>query len=709
MVPQGGEQTMSAGTADGAAVGGGAGWRILDGFDRPPPGRFAGALAPGLGLSYTYRGLAPEDALARLDVREDAPGTDDAGRPQRRLVLADRETGLRLQLTYTDYPRDRAVLFGGELVHAGDRPLEHVTDLRSLDLAFDLTATGIGAPRIHTIGGGVTHYFYPPLAYQLDCRTLLGPVTMPALRIDSGGTGRSSDRHLPYFYVEDAAQDSGLFCALEWSGLWGIEFQRNEPVRRGRRPAPGGRPVLRIRGGMEEVDLTLRAGERLPIPRVLLGFYEGPLDAGRNTLRRFLWETWAPLHDGQKPLPPVLYNQHGAFGVDFDDAFMRTQVDAAARIGIEYFEIDAGWYAGAPEVFSTGVGNWEREDRGRFPQGVKAFADYVRSRGLQYGTWFDIERCHRDSDVAREHPEWCLATEASDRQLQRPAGRDYLLVDFGRRDVREWAIELIDRRIREWGVRWMRYDNNIGPAPYWRAAEVDGERGRRQIGHIEGAWWLLERIVRDNPSLILETCSSGGRRFDLATFARAHSGWMSDHNQHHDIVRNQHSGALTVIPGIYLNSRIVYRGRHYPDVFYHAHFGGALMFSEDLASWSDAELETARRHVAVYKSVRHLLNKDFYPLFPQPRDLDTWDGWQFDDPATGEGFLLAFRLSRAPDGSRRLRLRGLLPDARYTVSDPYDPQGNTTWTLRGRELMDDGFPASLEPDSSRLLRYRAST
>jgi len=676
--------------------------RFVDGFPAPLPGRFAAALKSGPGLALAYRGEAAEVIAARLRVFTQSDGRDDAGHPTRRVVLVDPEADVHLHLTYTYFESDAAVLYGAEIENHGRAPLEGVSNPRFFDFGIDLVGTGIGNPTVHTIGGGVTHWFFPPKAYQLDEYRILGHIQeREPLRISSGDTGRSSDGQLPFFYIHSEAGDSGIFCGLEWSGLWAVDFTRDDLPT----PIPwavlGPHKTLHVKGWVPEVDLALAPGERLVLPRALIGFYAGPIDAGRNTLKRFLWRTWAPLWNGSKPTPPVVYNQHGAFGVHFTDGFMRTQVDVADELGIEYFEIDAGWYPGCPEVFSTGVGNWNREDLDRFPDGVRAFADYVRSKGMQYGSWFDIERAWRGTDVTVEHPDWCLWVE--EELPEQRAGRDIALLDFSERIVQDWAIELINRRIRDWGVRWMRYDNNMGPRAYWASNDRPGQRGRLQFGHIRGVYRLLETLLRDNPELLLEGCSSGGRRIDLGTLARAHSFWMSDHNQNTHIVRTQHSGALTVLPGIYLNSRIVYRGHDYPDHFFHSHFGGALMISEDLASWSRKERATARRHLEIYKSIRHLLNADYYPLFEWPRDVRCWDGWQFDDPAAGEGFVLGFRME-SPKETVTPVLRGLEPSSRYAMTDPYTGE---EWTARGRELLEDGLIFSLPKNSSRLIRYVA--
>ena len=126
---------------------------------------------------------------------------------------------------------------------------------------------------------------------------------------------------------------------------------------------------------------------------MLLGFYEGDRDEGANALRRCLLEHFVPRLGEERHLPPTYYHQFHYFTNLFDEDIMRAQVDVAAELGLEYFEIDAGWFVGIRDLdpslppgspaeggFSAGVGNWLEVDPAVFPSGLPVFADYVRSK-----------------------------------------------------------------------------------------------------------------------------------------------------------------------------------------------------------------------------------------------------------------------------------------------------------------------------------------
>ena len=60
---------------------------------------------------------------------------------------------------------------------------------------------------------------------------------------------------------------------------------------------------------------------------------------------------------------------------------------------------------------------------------------------------------------------------------------------------------------------------------------------------------------------------------------------------------------------------------------------------------------------------------DYYPLTPYSLDTKVWAGWQFDRPDLGEGMVQMFRRQDSADESKHVKLRGLEPDAVYTLTN----------------------------------------
>jgi alpha-galactosidase len=223
-----------------------------------------------------------------------------------------------------------------------------------------------------------------------------------------------------------------------------------------------------------------------------------------------------------------------------------------------------------------------------------------------------------------------------------------------------------------------------------------------QMQHIRGVYRVWDELRRLNPTLVLENCSSGGRRFDLGTFRHAHIHHGSDFNFQNDIIRTQISGLNTVVPSYRVIHTATWGGPESPDMYFQSRFGGILRHSQDFASWPPQALAKAKKHITVYKSIRHLLKQDFYALFEQPRTLDAWDGWQYNDPETGEGFVMIFRM-RGNKSRCRPELHGLQAGATYRFVDPYT---GDEFRLSGQMLMDEGLPIEIaEKNTAKLLHY----
>ena len=87
------------------------------------------------------------------------------------------------------------------------------------------------------------------------------------------------------------------------------------------------------------------------------------------------------------PTPPMGWNTWNTFQTRIDEPLLKGMVDAYVSSGMKdagyrYFVLDDGWMA------------MERDDKGnlvadpkKFPNGMKAFADYVHNKGLKFGIY----------------------------------------------------------------------------------------------------------------------------------------------------------------------------------------------------------------------------------------------------------------------------------------------------------------------------------
>src|SRR6185437_10268649 len=105
---------------------------------------------------------------------------------------------------------------------------------------------------------------------------------------------------------------------------------------------------------------------------------------------------------------------------------------SASELGIELLVLDDGWF-GRRDSDNCSLGDWI-VDQKKLPSGLDDLAQRVRSRGLQFGLWFEPEMVSPDSELYRAHPDWCLHVEGR----RRTEARNQLILDMSRADVRDY-------------------------------------------------------------------------------------------------------------------------------------------------------------------------------------------------------------------------------------------------------------------------------
>ncbi len=538
--------------------------------------------------------------------------------------------------------------------------------------------------------------------------------------LDSDGCGKSSSSHVPIWLY--FGPSGGVWFGPEWSGSWRFEACR----------AP---TYTRLAVCVDPLEFTMAQGEEIELPGASLATWAGSMRAGHNHLRRTLRDCFLPRIDGEAPLPLVTVQGLGGQETYHTEEGIRREADVAARLGVEQYTFNAGWYQSPdhkslfhsppkpmpwgedrPEVWFDTMGDVEPHPE-RFPSGVGAFVEYLRERGMGFGLWIDT----RVAPGARCHDRLAHVLLAPDPSRLGP-GRAFPsveffgtgLVDLARRSGRVWLEELLERLIADYGASWVWIDMNTFPRPlYWDAHEAPDRRGLMELRFYQGLGEVFDRVMARHPHVRVETCGNGGMYIDLAMLRRSHSVWIDDYVGFEalgqpfdiDINRSFRTGICQWLPGalpqnsLYIPWAVTQSDEPYDPIHYVSHFAGTLTFGQRIQKWKPADLDLAAQAVAVYKQIRRYTLEDFYPLFPLPEGRDAWEGWQFHDPDAGEGALIVFRLGESSQPVRELRLGGDVA-----------PDGYAYELLWGQADLTPGpeFLACRLPDQRRyaVIRYR---
>ena len=71
--------------------------------------------------------------------------------------------------------------------------------------------------------------------------------------------------------------------------------------------------------------------------------------------------------------------------------------------------------------------------------------------------------------------------------------------------AQERVIAVIGDWVERLNLKWIRWDYNFGPTPYWTVADPTGKIAFR---HLEGLYRVLDTLVARFPDLVIETCAA---------------------------------------------------------------------------------------------------------------------------------------------------------------------------------------------------------
>jgi alpha-galactosidase len=214
---------------------------------------------------------------------------------------------------------------------------------------------------------------------------------------------------------------------------------------------------------------------------------------------------------------PVHLNTWEGFYFDVEPRKVMELASAAAKIGIERFVLDDGWFHGRHDDRAA-LGDWW-PDETKFPQGLSELIAHVNALGMAFGLWVEPEMVSPDSELFRAHADWALRLDG--RPLL--TGRNQLVLDIARPEAAQYLFDKIDALLRAHPIDYLKWDHN---RDLTTAGLCDGQPGYRTQVH--ALYALLARLRSAHPSVEIESCSGGGGRIDFAVLRHTHRVWTSD-------------------------------------------------------------------------------------------------------------------------------------------------------------------------------------
>ncbi|MBE6559508.1 MAG: alpha-galactosidase [Ruminococcaceae bacterium] len=339
-------------------------------------------------------------------------------------------------------------------------------------------------------------------------------------RVENVGN-MSSPEHLPQGILENREESDFLMFQIEsyYDWFYEISFVRN------RFHLQIGGPTAR----RHSWNKILQPGEAYTtVPAALAGgkSLNGVL-AEMTRYRRHIKPDGCA---AEKHLPSI-YNEYMHYS--WDDPFeerVRETAPYIAKSGCEYYVVDCGWHD-AREVHSTDsmyklFGTWY-EDRGRFPDGIRATTEYVRSLGMKFGLWIAPEAVgHKNKKMLEYYGDECFFQRNGKKIAH---GTEYLL-DYRHPKVRDYMTRTLDRMIDEYGCDYIKFDGcpNPGPGTDLNATSLGDGLEKQSAAFLD---WVKEMMAK-HPDVIFEDCAGGGQRMDYSALSIFHLISTSDQTEY---------------------------------------------------------------------------------------------------------------------------------------------------------------------------------
>jgi len=503
-----------------------------------------------------------------------------------------------------------------------------------------------------------------------------------------GSTGVEAN---PWFAIDrigetDESHGPVWFGELGWSGSWRFTIERTSSDQ------------YRFVGGFNPFDFSYRLapGESLETPPFFAGFTDAGLGEASRILHRFQLEHVLP--GGPHPrLRPVLYNSWEATEFNVNEAGQMALAEKASRLGVERFVVDDGWF-GQRNNDHAGLGDWYVNPQ-KFPHGLKPLIDRVHSLGMDFGLWVEPEMVNPDSDLYRKHPDWAMNFPGRPRI----EGRNQLVLNLARDDVREYVFNWLDRLVTDNDIALLKWDYNRNwSEPGWPEAPLADQK-KIWVRYVQNLYEILDRLRTKHPHLEIEGCSGGGARVDLGMMRRVDQFWPSDNTDALDRLTIQSGFSEAYAPHVMVawvtDAPDGINGRVTPLAFrFLVAMTGALGIGGNLNKWNDEDIAAASKMISFYKQIRATVQDGKLYRLASPMESD-FGAMQYISKDSQQAVVFAFLHSQQFGQSMPLlHLEGLAEDATYSVTTMNDKLQEQSGKRSGAYLMHHGIQLRLRGD-----------
>ncbi len=529
----------------------------------------------------------------RMHGRRDIPGIPCAAADKKtttlRIDMQDEYSKCLLHLYYTVFPKENVITRYFVLENKGS---ESVKIEKAMSLALDMPSADYD---IITLPG------YHCKERQIQRRPLfIGNQSVMSRR------GASSHHYNPFVCICGKKTNELKGDAYGFNFVWSGNFLSEVEVDQYNHTR------VQLGLGEENFSWLLEKGQSFTSPEAVMTFTNKGLGQMSRNFHDFIRNRIMP-RDTMEHRPVVLNTWEASY-FDIDEDKLLTFADSCKETGIDMLVMDDGWF-GARDNDNAALGDWTVSKK-KFKNGLGAFVDAVKSRGIQFGIWIEPEMVNPDSDLYRAHPDWAL--HAGNRP--RLESRNQLVLDMCNPEVLDYLKKSFSETFKGVAIDYIKWDMNrhmcgVG-SPVLPPERQDEVPFRYMLGVYDLYRWFRETY----PNVMIENCSGGGGRYDIAMMKYCTQIWTSDNTRPEPREYIQ-CGSTLAYPACMMSCHVSNPDRICEDprelnFRFRVATNGMLGYEMDMPGTTDAVRETIAKQIAEYKTYEHLIKKgDLYRLF----------------------------------------------------------------------------------------------
>ncbi|MCE7918178.1 MAG: alpha-galactosidase [Anaerolineae bacterium] len=148
-----------------------------------------------------------------------------------------------------------------------------------------------------------------------------------------------------------------------------------------------------------------------------------------------------------RPAPRIWCSWYSLYTL-IDEPTLHKVFDGLGDLPFDVLQVDDGW--------QVSLGDWEANEK--FPAGMTALADKIKSTGRKAGLWLAPLLAAKSSRLFREHPDWFLKDEAGKFVSAGFNWGEWMYaLDTTHPAAQEWLAALM-KQVRAWGFDYLKLD-----------------------------------------------------------------------------------------------------------------------------------------------------------------------------------------------------------------------------------------------------------